>query len=238
VDPNPDTSAAPPGGTTFSFASRSLRSLRDADLAPRLEGRLAILEPLAERHADGLYEAARPTEIWEWWPFNPATDRARFDAWFAGVLDEVRRGDTVRFATLDAGTGDPVGSTSYCTLRPDHRGLEIGWTWLTPSAWGTGLNAEAKLLQLRHAFDTLGCQRVEFETDEQNQRSRRALEALPATLEGVLRDYKRLDDGRRRSSALYSILDSEWPGVRMNLERRIDIAGRRSGTRRSRHAEH
>jgi RimJ/RimL family protein N-acetyltransferase len=204
------------------------------NLAPRLEGRLAILEPLAERHADALYAAARPAEIWDWWPLHPASDRARFDAWLADVLDETRRGDTARFVTLDAGTGDPVGSTSYCTLRPDHHSLEIGWTWLTPSAWGTGLNAEAKLLQLRHAFETLGCQRVEFETDEQNQRSRRALEALPARLEGVLRDYKRLDDGRRRSSALYSILDSEWPGVRKNLERRVDLAaGRRAARRRS-----
>jgi len=140
------------------------------------------------------------------------------------ALDEVRRGHTVRFATLDARTGSPIGSTSYCTLRPDHFGLEIGWTWLTPSAWGTGVNAEAKLLQLRHAFDALGCQRVEFETDERNQRSRRALEALPATLEGVLRSHKRLDDGRRRSSAIYSILDIEWPDVRANLERRVEIA--------------
>ncbi len=197
------------------------------NLAPRLKGRLAILEPLTERHADALYAAARPTEIWVWWPMHPAVDRDRFDAWFASVLEESRRGLTVRFATLDARSGAVIGSTSYCTLRPEHRGLEIGWTWLTPSAWGTGVNAEAKFLQLRHAFEALACQRVEFETDECNERSRRALEALPATLEGVLRDYKRLDDGRRRSSALYSILDSDWPTVRENLARRIDRAARR-----------
>lgn len=204
------------------------------NLAPRLAGRLAVLEPLAQTHADALYEAARPPEIWTWWPFNPATDRARFDAWFADVLDDVSRGQTARFATLDAQSGSPVGSTSYCTLRPHHRGLEIGWTWLTPSVWGTGVNAEVKLLQLRHAFDTLGAQRVEFETDAQNQRSRRALEALPATLEGVLRDHKRLEDGRRRSSAVYSILDSDWSAVRANLDRRIEIASRRRPPRHGR----
>jgi RimJ/RimL family protein N-acetyltransferase len=196
-------------------------------LAPRLAGRLATLEPLHPAHREALYEAAGPAEIWDWWPFNLAADRDRFDDWFESVLAESQDGHTARFATLDTRTGVPVGSTSYCTLRPEHLGLEIGWTWLTPAAWGTGINAEAKFLQLGHAFDTLGCQRVEFETDADNVRSRRALEALPATFEGVMRDYKRVADGRRRSSALYSILDSDWPAVGQNLERRIDDAASR-----------
>ncbi len=188
-----------------------------------------ILEPLAPEHSDELFAAARPTEIWEWWPFNPATDRARFDAWFDDALRAVADGRQARFATLDAHTRRPLGSTSYCTLRPENHGLEIGWTWLTPRAWGTGVNAEAKLLQLGHAFERLGCQRVEFETDEHNLRSRRALEALPARHEGLLRDWRRLPDGRRRSSAIYSVLDHEWPEVRANLERRVDRAADRRG---------
>jgi RimJ/RimL family protein N-acetyltransferase len=194
------------------------------NLSPRLEGRLAVLEPLSPAHADELYEAARPAEIWEWWPFNPALDRARFDAWMEDVLRAVAEGREARWATIDAATGRPVGGTSYCTLRPEHRGLEIGWTWLSPRAWGTGINAEAKLLQMRHAFEVIGCQRVWFETDALNARSRRALEALPATHEGVLRDWKLLPSGRRRSSAVYSVLDGEWPGVRENLERRVRAA--------------
>jgi RimJ/RimL family protein N-acetyltransferase len=191
------------------------------NLSVRMAGRLVVLEPLGPAHADGLFPVAGPDEIWDWWPFHPATDRDRFDAWLTDALRAVDAGREARFATLDARTLRPLGSTSYCTLRPDHRGLEIGWTWLTPAAWGTGVNAEAKLLQLRHAFETLGVQRVEFETDEQNARSRRALEALPARHEGVLRDHKLLADGRRRSSAVYSVIAPEWPSVRANLERRV-----------------
>ena len=191
------------------------------DLAPRLDGELVVLEPLRRDHLDALFEAARPLEIWEFWPFNPASDRRRFEEWLDDGLRAVEEGTLARFTTLDAHTEAPIGSTSFCTLRPEHRGLEIGWTWLTPSAWRTGANAEAKLLQLRHAFSRLGCQRVEFETDELNGRSRRALEALPTQFEGVLRDLKLLPDGRTRSSAVYSILAREWPAVERNLQQRV-----------------
>ena len=199
------------------------------ELAPRLEGELVVLEPLRRDHLDALFEAARPLEIWEFWPFNPASDRRRFEEWLDNVLRAVAGGTEARFATLDARTERPIGSTSFCTLRPEHRGLEIGWTWLTPSAWRSGANAETKFLQLRHAFSSLGCQRVEFETDELNVRSRRALEALPAQFEGVLRDLKLLPDGRRRSSAVYSILAHEWPAVEERLRDRVrDAVHRRS----------
>lgn len=192
------------------------------NLATRLEGRLVILEPLAPEHFDELFEAAQPDEIWQWWPFNPAADRTTFSRWCGGVLERMAYGQEAHFATVDARSARILGSTSYLALRPEDRGLEIGWTWLTPTAWGTGANAEAKLLQLSHAFDDLGCQRVEFDTDEQNSRSRRALEALPAIHEGIRRECTLLPDGRRRSSAIYSILDSEWPDVRDNLERRVE----------------
>jgi len=191
------------------------------DLSPRLVGRLVVLEPLSPAHLEALLEAGRPPEIWEWLPFNPAADLETFQRWFSQVLYAMAEGREAHFATLDAGSGRPLGSTSYLSLRPEDRSLEIGWTWLTPTAWRTGANAEAKLLQLTHAFQELGCQRVEFDTDEQNARSRRALAALPAVHEGVLRDNTLLADGRRRSSAIYSILDSEWPEVRANLERRV-----------------
>ncbi len=191
------------------------------NLAWPLSGRLVTQEPLTPEHIDGLFEAAGPPEIWEWWPLNPAVDRETFTRWVASVLEAMAYGREGHFATIDARSGVPLGSTSFLTLRPEDRGLEIGWTWLTPAAWGTGVNAEAKLLQLRHAFEELGCQRVEFDTDEHNARSRRALAALPAVYEGIRRECTLLPDGRRRSSAFYSILDSEWPAVRENLERRV-----------------
>jgi N-acetyltransferase len=199
------------------------------DLATRLEGELVVLEPLRLDHLDALFEAARPPEIWEFWPLNPTVDRRRFEEWLDDVLRSVASGAEARFATLDARSGRPIGSTGFCTLRPEHRGLEIGWTWLTPSAWGTGANAEAKLLQLRHAFAELDCQRVEFETDKRNVRSRHALEALPAKFEGVLRDFELRSDGRPRDSAIYSIIASEWPAVEERLQRRVrDAVDRRS----------
>lgn len=190
-------------------------------LAERLEGQLVVLEPLQARHLEGLWAASQHPEIWQWWPINPSVDEASFRAWFQDATGAAENGVSFHFATLDARTDRPIGSTSFCTLRAEARGVEIGWTWLTPSAWGSGANIEAKLLQLQHAFTQLDCIRVEFETDEQNTRSRRALEALPARLEGILRDWRILADGRRSSSAYYSILDHEWPEVRANLKRRL-----------------
>ena len=149
---------------------------------------------------------------------------AAFGAWFEDALRAREEGTRAPFATLDARTGVPIGSTSFMTLRPEHAGLEIGWTWLNPAAWRSGANAEAKLLLLRHAFEALGCQRVEFSTNELNERARRALEALPAQFEGVKRDDRLLHDGNRRSSAIYSILDREWPDVAANLGARVASA--------------
>jgi RimJ/RimL family protein N-acetyltransferase len=198
------------------------------NLASVLEGSVVRLEPLAPRHEDGLFEAARFPEIWRWLPFGsgggdsyPASDREAFRGWFETALAASEKGSEAAFATLDAGSGEPVGSTRFLALRPGHRGLEIGWTWLTPSRWGTGANVEAKLLMLGHAFDSLGCVRVEFKTDSRNERSREALAALPAQFEGVFRKHMLVRGGERRDSAYYSVIDDEWPGVRENLRRRL-----------------
>ena len=100
--------------------------------------------------------------------------------------------------------------------------MEIGWTWLTPSRWGTGANVEAKLLMLEHAFERLGCMRVEFKTDRRNERSREALEALPARFEGIFRKHMIVRGDAVRDSAYYSIVDDDWPGVRANLRARLE----------------
>lgn len=116
-----------------------------------------------------------------------------------------------------------VGSTRYLALRPEHRSVEIGWTWLHPSAWGTGANVEAKLLQLGHAFETWDCRRVELKTDALNERSRQALEALGATFEGIHRKHMLVRGGENRDSAWYSVVDDEWPAVRAHLESRLAV---------------
>jgi N-acetyltransferase len=174
------------------------------------------LEPLSTDHDDGLWEASRPPEVWKWVSEQPATR-----AGFGRYLDAARAATAARtefaFATIDAGDGRPIGMTRYMALRPDDRGLEIGSTWLTPAAWRTGANIEAKLLQLGYAFETLGCIRVEFKTDARNMRSRTAIARLGAIEEGTLRSKVIMRDGYRRDSVYFSILDSEWPAVKARL---------------------
>jgi RimJ/RimL family protein N-acetyltransferase len=190
-------------------------------LAARLEGRIVVVEPLAPGHEEGLWAAAQDPEVWRWMPWHAAADRESFARWHADALERSASGLEAAFAVLGAGTGEPLGSTRYLNPRPEHRGVEIGWTWLARSAWGTGANAEAKLLLLRHAFETLGCMRVELKTDARNERSRAALEALPARFEGIFTKHMLVRDGDVRDSAWYAITDDEWPAVRANLERRL-----------------
>jgi RimJ/RimL family protein N-acetyltransferase len=198
------------------------------NLAGVMEGGTVRLEPLARRHEGGLFEAAGSEGIWRWMSHDASESRETFHDWFEDALARSEAGTEAAFATLDARSGEPVGSTRYLALRPEHRGLEIGWTWLAPSRWGTGANVEAKLLMLEHAFERLGCLRVEFKTDARNDRSRGALAALPARFEGVFRKHMLVRCGERRDSAYYSIIDDEWPEVGSNLRRRLDaVRGRK-----------
>ncbi len=189
-----------------------------------LEGEIVRLEPLAHRHEEGLFEAARDEGIWRWMQYGTSQGREEFGRWIGDAISRSEVGVEGAFATVDAKTGEPVGSTRFLALRPEHRGIEIGWTWLAPSRWGTGANVEAKLLMLGHAFGTLGCMRVEFKTDRRNERSRGAMEALPAEFEGIFRKHMLLPDGSVRDSAYYSITDDGWPDVKANLRRRLGSA--------------
>jgi RimJ/RimL family protein N-acetyltransferase len=189
-------------------------------LTRQLDGELVTLEPLSHDHHDALWTAAQHKEIWAW--LYPAGRSAElFDAWFAEALANTASGQEGAFATVERASGKAIGSTRFLALRPDHRGLEIGWTWLTPSAWQTGANIEAKLLMLEHAFERLGCIRVEFKTDSRNDRSRAALAALPAQFEGIFRKHMVTLDVGVRDSAYYSITDDDWPDVRSNLKTRL-----------------
>ena len=187
--------------------------------APTLEGRLVRLEPLERGHAEGLWAASRDPQTWQWLSVVQPATRAEFDAWLGTALEAAGAGTEIPLVTL---VDERIaGSTRFLALRPEHRSVEIGWTWLHPSAWGTGANVEAKLLMLRHAFEAWGCRRVELKTDAQNVRSRGAMEALGATFEGVHRKHMLVRGGENRDSAWYSVTDDDWPAVRAHLEKRL-----------------
>jgi RimJ/RimL family protein N-acetyltransferase len=185
----------------------------------RLEGRRVVLEPLSEAHEDGLWAASRAPETWRWLSVLQPETRAKFRAYLDQALAAAADGSEIPFATLL--DGRVVGSTRYLALAPEFRRLEIGWTWLHPSVWGSGVNIEAKLLQLADAFDRLGCRRVELKTDALNERSRAAMAALPAEFEGVFRKHMLVRGDENRDSAWYAVVDDDWPEVRSNLERRL-----------------
>lgn len=197
--------------------------------SPVLQGERVRLEPLGERHVPGLLAAATDPATWTWL-FGRLDDEAVLRAWLADALRARDAGTELPFATLDARTGRVIGSTRYMAIVPAHRRLEIGWTWLTPAVWGTGINVEAKLLLLTHAFDTLGAIRVELKTDARNERSRAAILALGAQFEGVFRKHMRMADGRIRDSAWYAITDDDWPAVRARLVTRLAARARSETT--------
>lgn len=198
-------------------------------MARRLEGRIVTVEPLAPEHEAGLRRAASDPEVWRWLPWNGGESEQTFHRWMEDALERSADGLDCAFVVLDAESGDPLGSTRYLAMRPEHRVVEIGWTWLGPGAWRTGANAEAKLLLLGHAFDELGCMRVEFKTDALNEKARAALEALPARFEGIFRKHMLVRGGTVRDSAWYAITDDEWAAVHASLERRVNAkAARRS----------
>jgi RimJ/RimL family protein N-acetyltransferase len=194
------------------------------NLAKRLEGSIVVLEPFGEEHVEELWEAAQAPEIWTW--LANVNERETFDRWIELTREAAQSGREGTFVTRSAGSGRVIGSSRYLNVRPADRVVEIGWTWLNPSAWRSGANVEAKLLMMSHAFETLGCVRVEFKTDARNERSRAALSALPARFEGVLRNHMTVPGVGLRDSAYFSVIDSEWPAVKANLERRLARGGR------------
>jgi N-acetyltransferase len=176
-----------------------------------LEGERVRLEPLEPRHEEPLWEVAQDERVWALMRVRGHESREAFHAWFEAV--------ELGFAHFF--DGEVVGHTSYMNVRPHDRVLEIGNTWLAPRAWGTGANAEAKLLLMQHAFEDEGYLRVEFKTDATNARARAALAALPAEFEGVFRKHMLVRGGERRDSAWYAVIDDDWPAVRAHLTARL-----------------
>ena len=186
-----------------------------------LVGDVARLEPLDARHAEALYVAGRHSDIWAFMPVDPSASVQDMRAWIAAALAARDDGTQVPFAIVARATDACVGSTRYLAISPHDRGLEIGWTWLTPAVQRTAVNTECKYLLLRHAFETLGAIRVQLKTDRRNITSQRAIERLGAVREGVLRKHMIVRHGYQRDSVMYSITDDEWPAVKAGLEAKL-----------------
>ena len=186
-----------------------------------LTGRRIRMEPLAEGHLEDLARVAFDAPVWRWTIARPMDDTG-LRVWLAQALDNAAAGLEVPFATVHLGEGRAVGSSRYMSIAAEHRRVEIGWTWVGSAFQRTGVNQEAKFLQLRHAFETLGAERVEFKTHARNLASRAALLGVGATFEGVLRHHTIMPDGSNRDSAFYGVIAPEWPAVKAGLERKLD----------------
>lgn len=185
-----------------------------------LAGDLVRLSPLGRADHDDLVLAVRDGELWSLSVTSVPTPE-HMAAEIGRHLGEHATGQRLPFTVRRADTGEVIGTTSYLNISEVHKRLEIGSTWLAASAQRTGINAECKLLLLTHAFDTLGCNVVEFRTHWLNRTSRAAIELLGAKLDGILRAHMVMPDGSLRDTAAYSIVASEWPAVRAELRRRL-----------------
>lgn len=186
-----------------------------------LEGEVVRLEPLQPGHAADLLAAGADPSIWRYILSNPTRSPAAMDAWIAAALDAQAAGRELPFTIAERASGRILGATRYLNIVPRDRGLEIGWTWLTPSAQRTAVNTECKYLLLRHAFEALGAIRVQLKTDGRNLTSQRAIERLGALREGVLRKQAIHEDGYQRDAVMYSIIAEEWPAVRAALAAKL-----------------
>jgi RimJ/RimL family protein N-acetyltransferase len=169
----------------------------------------------------GLAAVGIDDEIWGNMPYGEMKDEQDIARWVRGVLALGEAGTDIPFAVFHLPSGKIAGATRYMEIRPAHRGLEIGGTWYGAEFRRTSVNTECKYLLLQHAFELMNCIRVQFKTDSRNERSQRAIERLGAVKEGMLRNHMILPDGYQRHSVYYSILDSEWPRVKLGLEQRM-----------------
>ncbi|MFJ4776948.1 GNAT family N-acetyltransferase [Streptomyces sp. NPDC088762] len=185
-----------------------------------LLGARVRLEPLAHRHHDGLCEAVRDGRLWEL-PVTIVPHPDDMRAFIEDALAAREAGTQIAYATVDLATGRIAGSTRFMMINAPYRRLEIGFTFLGASWQGAGLNTEAKLLMLTHAFEEMGMNRVELLTDVRNSRSRAAIAGLGATHEGVLRHHMVMRDGWIRDTAVYSIIRPEWPEAKRALHLRV-----------------
>jgi RimJ/RimL family protein N-acetyltransferase len=193
-----------------------------------LEGTAIRLLPLTLAHLDALCAVGLEPQLWRATTIVVAT-KADMEAYVRTALDARNAGTAFPFAIVELGTGAIIGSTRYHSIVPEHKRLEIGFSWIALPWQRTAVNTDAKYLLLRHAFEVLGCVRVEFKADAENEQSIRALLRIGAKREGTLRNYRVTASRGIRDLALFSIIGSEWPGIRTELETTLKkTAGRAS----------
>jgi len=183
-----------------------------------LQGQHVRLEPLTEEHIPGLAEIGVGQSFWQFMLYGDINTVDDMRNWVLDILSRAERGTDLPFVAIHLESGRVAGATRYLNIVPKDRGLEIGGTWYGLEFQRTPVNTECKYLLLCHAFETLGCIRVQLKTDLRNERSQKAIERIGAVKEGILRNHMVLPDGRVRHSVFYSILDTEWPDVKKRLE--------------------
>jgi RimJ/RimL family protein N-acetyltransferase len=184
--------------------------------AVQLENDHVLLRPVRPEDRVALKAIAIEPKIWRYFPFRVATE-ADFDVFFDMGLTDLQAGTRVPYYIAGKHTGAAAGSMSFGNLAEKDGRLEIGWSWLGLESQGKGVNKWAKFLMMRHAFEQMGVERVEFKTDQLNVQARHALGNIGAREEGTLRSFNPMPDGRRRDAVYYSVLKAEWPGVKEQL---------------------
>lgn len=185
-----------------------------------LEGRHVRLEPLTREHHEALCQVGLEEELWRWIPV-PVQTPAQMAEYIDTALKDQASGMALPFAQIEKSTGRVIGSTRYANIERAHHRVEIGWTWIGRPWQRTAINTESKYLLLRHAFETLGCIRVELKTDSLNAKSRAAMLRIGAREEGTFRNHMITSQGRIRHTVYFSIVDTEWPEVRSRLELKL-----------------
>ena len=183
-----------------------------------LHGKHVRLEPMTEAHIPALAEIGVGQTFWSFMLYGDMKSVEDMRDWVLDILSRAKNGTDLPFVAIHLPSGRAAGATRYLNIMPNDRGLEIGGTWYGTDFQRSAVNTECKYLLLRHAFETLGCIRVQLKTDLRNGRSQRAIERIGAVREGVLRNHMILPDGHYRHSVFYSILDTEWPAVKRRLE--------------------
>lgn len=183
-----------------------------------LIGKHARLEPMTLDHVEALAEIGVGHAFWDFMVYGKMENAEDMRGWVADILSRAAKGTDLPFVAIHLASGRVAGATRYLNIMPNDRGLEVGGTWYGLDFQRTAVNTECKYLLFRHAFETLGAIRLQLKTDSRNERSQRAIERIGAVKEGVLRNHMILPDGIIRHSVFYSILDSEWEGVKKRLE--------------------
>jgi N-acetyltransferase len=187
-----------------------------------LTGKYVRLEPMTEEHVPGLAKIGAGQNFWDFMLYGNINTVDDMRNWVRDILSRAEKGTDLPFVAIHLASGRAAGATRYLNIMPKDRGLEIGGTWYGSEFQRTAVNTECKYLLLQHAFETLGCIRVQLKTDLRNERSQKAIERIGAVKEGVLRNHMILPDGRIRHSVFYSILNTEWPEVKQRLEEMLN----------------